>query len=449
MAGLAAAGTGLLTACNDNDEPRWMESVKIEAVDGWTRAPRGTELKLRVQAEGETGRWTARWTVDGTEVQGDSILTLREENVGYHEVAVRLSSETAEGEARLTVEVHEPFKYGTLVLNEGTSGKPGTLVFIDERGNVTPDAYGEANGGKQLGSVTQDLFTSEDGQMYIVSQNGGNDGGFLTVLDAETLVEERAYQDELAEHLSWPTSVAATGADEIYIRDGEGVKRFVPSTGHVTLVPGTEGATNRPMTVAAGKLFAAAGTSILAIQGETVTATLDLPAKITGIIKGDAETLWACSTDGTIARVDAATLSAEKKQVAPEAVNNLGTGWGHHMPNITAKGDTLYLSSTSTWTLYRYIFSTGETTLLVDDLRTAIGTQSSYPSVYNTAAVHPLTGQVYINVIEAYTAHPANHLAVFNCDQTPARLARDYQGYTVCPAGIFFTETYRNGEERP
>ncbi|MFR1241561.1 MAG: hypothetical protein ACLSDJ_10590 [Butyricimonas faecihominis] len=35
--------------------------------------------------------------------------------------------------------------------------------------------------------------------MYIVSQNGGYDGGFLTVLNAETLKRERKFKKSLAE----------------------------------------------------------------------------------------------------------------------------------------------------------------------------------------------------------------------------------------------------------
>ena len=426
-----------------------MEGVSIEAVDGWTRAPKETELKLRVKLdEGEIGRgdtegWTVRWTVDGVEAAGDSVLVLREEKTGWHEVTAQVENGEVEGEARLSVEVHERFKYGTLVLNEGVSWGPGSLVFIDERGTVTADAYGEANGGKELGSVAQDLFISEEGRMYIVSQNGGNDGGYLTVLNAETLVEERAYKEELEGRVSRPTSVAATGADEVYLRDGEGVKRFVPSTGEVTLVAETEEATNRPMVVTGGKVFAAVGRTVVAIEGETVTGKVELPETVTGVVKGEEGTVWACSLDGTIARVDAGSLAAEMKKVAEEAVGNLGTGWGHHMSNITVKGDTLYLSSTREWSIYRYVFSTGETKMVVEDLRTAIGTESSYPSVYNTAAVHPVTGEVYVNVIEAYTADPRNHLAVFAGGETPASLVKDYQGYTVCPAGIFFTESFR------
>ena len=84
MAGLYVTGATVLTSCNDDKGPRWMEGVSIEAVDGWTRAPKETELKLRVKLdEGEIGRgdtegWTVRWTVDGVEAAGDSVLVLRE-----------------------------------------------------------------------------------------------------------------------------------------------------------------------------------------------------------------------------------------------------------------------------------------------------------------------------------------------------------------------------------
>lgn len=136
------------------------------------------------------------------------------------------------------------YKYGTFILNEGAAwggDKGGYLIFISPKGELVEKVFQKENNGAWLGSVPQDMFISND-KMYIVSQNGGNEGGFLTVVNAETLKLETAFGDELKGKIDWPTHVAVLSDDNIYLRDNAGIKLFHPSTGEVTLIEGTQGA---------------------------------------------------------------------------------------------------------------------------------------------------------------------------------------------------------------
>lgn len=382
------------------------------------------------------------WTMNGQEVSTDSVYMFIAEEMGNYKIDVKASNEGGETSANVSVEVYGKYKYGTFVLNEGQylKGDVGTLVFISPKGVVTDSVYYRENGGL-LGFATQDLYI-QNHKMYIVAQEGGNDGGYLTVLNAETMKKVCVYQNELDGQVTSPTHVVALSDDEIYLRDGEGIKLFRPSTGDVTLISGSEGARKNRMAVVAGKIFAPLGSSVIVIEsGETqISGTITFDKTVSGVIRSFDGNLWVSDISGKISKVDSRTNEIiDTGKVADEAIENLGLGWGHATPNITAKGDTIYMTTTKNMDIYRYIFSTGETQFMVnaDDL---LDIKSSFPTTYNTAAVHPITGEVYMNILESYSFDPGNHIAVFDfSDKNTPKLKMDYQGYTVCPAGIFFT----------
>lgn len=69
---------------------------------------------------------------------------------------------------------------------------------------MTEEAYFEAN-GTHLGVVSQDLFIANN-KMYIISQNGGEDG-MLVIANAETLKRERIQQGSTGRpQLAYPRS---------------------------------------------------------------------------------------------------------------------------------------------------------------------------------------------------------------------------------------------------
>lgn len=119
--------------------------------------------------------------------------------------------------------------------------------------------------------------------------------------------------------------------DEIYLRDGEGIKLFRPSTGDVTLISGSEGARKNRMAVVAGKIFAPLGSSVIVIEsGETqISGTITFDKTVSGVIRSFDGNLWVSDISGKISKVDSRTNEIiDTGKVADEAIENLGLGWG-------------------------------------------------------------------------------------------------------------------------
>lgn len=389
-------------------------------------------LRASVAGDSET---TYRWTVDSAEVSTDSVYVFKTDHSGLFSLSVTVTNAKGEATANASVNVRPgKYKHGTFVLSEGST-EPARLTFIDEEGNVTADAYNEENGGS-LGSVPQDLFIHNH-KLYVVAQNGGNEGKNLTVLNAETLKQEAAYDLSL----SWPTHVAVLGDDEIYIRSNGGVHVFRPSTEELTAIEGTSGARKNTMAVAQGKVFASVDKTVVVIeQGRTaVSATIEFTGDVSGVVKSSDGNLWVSTADKTISKVDARTYEIVETHDVSDVVtgSQLSKSFAAS-PSITAKGDTLYMSGLTS-TIYRHVFSTGETTLMAD----AKDYVDNCGIIYNTCAVHPRTGEVVLNSIKGYgTSYLTNHITFFDFSgETPA-VAADYADYTRFPAGTFFTYNF-------
>lgn len=428
---------GLVSSCSDDDKyiPT-PPTVTIESANGsFSMLPtESIVLKAKVDSPLETN---LAWLVNGEKVSTDSIYTFKAEKLGNYNVMLAVSNSDGEAFTSTMIEVHGKYKYGTFVVSEGSSS-PGSLVFITPKGEVIDNAYYLENGG-ELGGGTQDLFI-KDNKMYIVSQNGGYDGGYLTILNAETLKRERKFQSELESEVSWPTHVVALGEDDIYLRDNNGVKRFQPSSGTVTLIEGTKGARKNTMAVADGKVFASVGETVVVIESgkDEVTNTIEFDGSVSGVIKASDGNIWVSDASGSITKVDAKTYAKlATNKVSDEAKSILSPSF-EAAPRITAKGDTLYMSGLSS-NIYRHIFSTKETKLMVDakDLVENIG------MVYNTCAVHPLTGEVYLNSIKGYGLdYLINNISVFDFSGNEPKLSANYKDYTAFPAGTFFTYNF-------
>lgn len=389
-------------------------------------------LRASVAGDSET---TYRWTVDSAEVSTDSVYVFKTDHSGLFSLSVTVTNAEGDATANASVNVRPgKYKHGTFVLSEGST-QPARLTFIDEEGNVTADAYNEENGGS-LGSVPQDLFIHNH-KLYVVAQNGGNEGKNLTVLNAETLKQEAAYDLSL----SWPTHVAVLGDDEIYIRSNGGVHVFRPSTEELTAIEGTSGARKNTMAVAQGKVFASVDKTVVVIeQGRTaVSATIEFTGDVSGVVKSSDGNLWVSTADKTISKVDARTYEIVETHDVSDVVtgSQLSKSFAAS-PSITAKGDTLYMSGLTS-TIYRHVFSTGETTLMAD----AKDYVDNCGIIYNTCAVHPRTGEVVLNSIKGYgTSYLTNHITFFDFSgETPA-VAADYADYTRFPAGTFFTYNF-------
>jgi hypothetical protein len=340
---------------------------------------------------------------------------------------------------------------GVFILNEGNmTTENGSLIYIDPNGQVFDKVYNNANGAS-LGNVAQDMFIDGD-KMYIISQNGKTNplglgfvnDGLLIVANSETLQRVSSYTDELST-LSWPSHVAVLDEDHIFIRDNNGVNRFSSTTEELKLISDTRGAAKNRMVVANDKVFFYAGKNLRVIErnSDDVSITIDMGATISGIEKSKDGNVWVATTGspGKISKVNSSDYTIIRSNEI-----SIGTvaGGMFATPSITTKGDTIYYGGSSL-NIYRHIFSTGESKEMINkaELQNLV---TDAKMVYNSMAVHPVTGKVYLNTIKGYGwDFMVNNISVFDFDNAEASSVLDtnYTNYTSFPAGIFFPYNFR------
>ena len=433
-----------LASCSDDDKPLSPLTVVIEGTEA-QEVVQGATLNLKAVVEGSSEVQYV-WTLNGKEVSTTSTYDFTATDLGKSEIQLTVSNaEQGEAAAKLDIDVYGKYKYGTFILNEGASlrgDKGGSLIFISPEGELVEMAFQKENNGAWLGSVPQDVFIANN-KMYIVSQNGGNEGGFLTIVNAETLKLETAFGDELKSQVSWPTHVAVLGDDNIYLRDNGGIKLFHPSTGEATLIEGTKGARKNTMAVVGGKVFASQNKNLLVIESgkDKVSATVEFDGNISGVVKSSDNNVWVSVSTGKIAKVSAKDYSIIKENdlsADKDAAKTLTASYAA-APSITAKGDTLYMSGLAT-KIYRHIFSTNETKLMVDVKEMV----ENANIVYNTVTVDPVTEGVYFNTIKGYGDNVGiNQISIFDFSGTTPTLRAAYNDCTKYPAGVFFTSNFR------
>jgi hypothetical protein len=433
-----------VVSCSKDDAKESLPAPEVEIVNVLSQDAVAQEDTLIFKVKATQGS-TFSWSVDGKEeTVKDSIFEFVSNEPGEHKIAVTASKNNKNASSQASITVYGKYKYGTFVLNEGNmTSENGTLTFISPKGVVTDSAYFKAN-GTELGNVTQDLYIYHK-KMYIISQNGrknpvgtsfANDG-LLVVANAETLKKEAAYNDELAA-LSWPTHVAVLNEENVILRDNNGLYRFNPLTQALTFIKGSRSAAKLTMAVADNKLFAAAGTKVYVVEPDkdTLTYALDMKASVSGVVKASDGNIWVSTTGSPakISKINYRDYSLIKSNDI--TTGSLSAGFGA-TPGITAKGDTLYFSGAGT-KIYRHVFSMGSTEFMAD-AKTMVENANI---VYNNIAVHPVTGEVYLNTIKGYGLDfLINNISVFNFSKE-ATLSANYKNYTNFPAGIFFTYNY-------
>lgn len=436
-------------SCSEDDTPYTpsLPVVAIENISGEVSVAQEDTvyLKARINSSSES---IFNWSVNGEQVTNtaDSIFKFVKKDLGDYTVSLSCTNVDGEASAKVEINVYGKFRDGTFILNEGNmTTENGSLVFISPKGVITDSAYFKVN-GTELGNVTQDLFIGNQ-KMYIISQNGRKNpvgtsfenDGMLVVANAETLKKEAAYNDELSV-LSWPTHVAVLGQDNVFIRDNKGVYLFNTSSKELKFITGTTGALKNRMAVVGGKVFVPASKSVLVLESgrDEVSYKIDMGATVSGVIKSSDGNIWV-STTGTpnkITKINVKNYDIIKANEITEA--KLGAGWGA-TPGISAKGDTLFFSNAST-KIYRHIFTIGTTEFMVD-AKTLVDNANI---VYNNLAVHPITGEVYLNTIKAYGwDFLINGIGVFNFCGTEPRVSANYLNHTHFPAGIYFTYDFK------
>lgn len=349
-------------------------------------------------------------------------------------VAIDAVGKTALASAHLcAVDYSDP--EGTFVLNEGNmSSDNGSVIYITADGQVINYAYWRMN-GTELGNVTQDLFIA-GGKLYIVSQNGGNDG-VLVETDARTLKTTDKFSKTELSALSWPSHVAVVGRTA-YIRDNAGVYTLDLDTRALTFVDGTAGALKNRMAVVGGKVFVPARSSVLVLENGALAETIAMDGTVTGVVRADEEGyLWvSCSTKpAQIIKLKASDYAMDKHTLDAGGV---GSGWGA-TPGISAKGGEIYFSNNSS-TIYRHDFES-DTTESLGDVKPQV---ANWGIIYNMPAVHPVTGEYYYTTIKGYGWNfLINDISVFDLSADAPAMVADYQNYTHFPAGIFFPANFR------
>lgn len=335
---------------------------------------------------------------------------------------------------------------GTFILNEGNmTTENGSLIFLTAEGNIMNKVYYNAN-GTELGNASQDLFIN-NGKMYIISQNGNNNSaatgkrndGMLVIADAETLKREKAYNEEISK-LSWPSHIAVLNEENIFIRDNNGVHIFNSVSGELKLIDGTKGAAKNDMAVVNGKVYVISGKKILVLEANNhnITKQVELEANISGLLRSVDENLWVSTTGKPhkISKVDSETLGVIQSNEI--TIGGLSAGWGS-TPGITAKGDTIYYNNGAT-TIFRHIFSQNASKQMINvkEVVTDAG------MVYNNIAVHPVTGDVYMNTIKGYGwDFTINNISLFEDKGDEMSLKLNHKDFTRFPAGIFFLASFR------
>ena len=348
-------------------------------------------------------------------------------------VAIGAKGETALASARIcAVDFSDP--KGTFVLNEGNlSSDNGSIIYITAGGQVINYAYWRMN-GSELGNVAQDLFISGE-RLYVVSQNGGNDG-ILVETDARTLKNTAKFGKEELPGLSWPSHVAVVGRTA-YIRDNAGIWTLDLDSRTLKAVAETKGALKNRMAVVGSKVFVPASKAILVLENGLLTEKISLEGTVTGVVKADeAGSLWvSCSTSpAQIIKLSASDYKQEKHTLTAGGV---ASGWGA-TPGITAKGDEIYFCN-NTSTIYRHNFATN-TTETLGDVKSNI---ANWGIIYNMPAVHPVTGEYYYNTIKGYGwSFLTNDISVYDLRSDAPVMVADYQNYTHFPAGVFFTAAF-------
>ena len=390
-----------------------------------------------------------KWLVNGKVIEEakDSVFKFVQDDLGEYTISLKGTNKETESIASVKVNVFGKYRDGTFILNEGNmTTENGSLIFISPNGQITDSVYYKEN-GSELGNVAQDLFITNN-RLYIISQNGSKNTvgtsfaneGMLVIANAETLKNEASYDVELAETLSWASHIAVLGQDNVYIRDNKGLYLFNTTSKELTFVEGSKGTNKSTMAVVGNYLFAAAGKKLLAVKsGETEIAfSKNFEQNISAVIPSYDDKLWV-STGGTspvIYKLNPINLDIIRQ-------NNVTVGridkTYASSPAITAKGDTIYYSNLST-KIYRHIFNEGTSELMVD----AKSMVENAGVVYNTIAVHPKTGHVYLNTMKGFGwDFLINEITLFDFDESEPKVVHRYNNYTHLPVGVFFTDNFR------
>lgn len=337
-----------------------------------------------------------------------------------------------------------------LVVNEGSAWhKPtpemGSLIYVTPSFKGYENIYSAFN-GRPLGNVSQDLCIN-NGKIYVVSQTiNPKTDGLITVIDGTTMQKIANYSDELSDiKPNWPTHIAVLDDQHVLVRDGSGLFWFDTTTKKATRVEKTSGARKNTMPVVNHKIFVTKGKTVLVMEAVQTLPTnqIEFEGAVSGIVPMDKNYIYVAekkkkAASAKIHKVNTTTLKVEQSNEISDPENLLDASFPA-APSITAKGDTIYYSGVGT-KVYRHIFSKNDTKMMID-------VKPLWPegeTTYNTCAVHPITGLVYINRIAGWDPkHAINKMMELDLKGDNGKYVRSLDNLTRYPAGIFFPHNFR------
>lgn len=468
-----------LGGCNNDKEP--VLSPEFELVTGIDAETPvfiipGQTFELKYSASNvssvSAGTLPDGWTVtvDENECSIDIMAT---ENA-QTQATLTLTATGDEAETAVSVDLYCLNAFdnpnGAFVLNEGNmTTENGSLIYISPEGYVFDDAYKTVN-GTELGNVTQDM-AFHDGKIYVISQNGDENAvgtkfendGMLVVMDAKTLKKEVSFSKEQLSALDWPTHIAVLDEQHIYIRDKVAIYRLdISDKGNpaLTKIKDSEGAPQSPFAVLNGKVYSYKASTIrtylweISPEKDQITK-IGLPyvpkydlSNVYGIRTSDDNKLWIFTFglgDLAIGKVDPAYPDGiDQRRVGKTKLEDVGASG----VAFTTHGDDFYYADGTT--IYHLDFSKiqeepddeGGTIIVVKPAAEWFADIAGFGDddavqLYNGLAVHPVTGNLYVNTIKGFgTFYTTNHIWVV--DSASGKPLQQYEDYTNFPAGTFF-----------
>lgn len=366
---------------------------------------------------------------------------------------------------------------GAFVLNEGNmTTENGSLIWISPEGYVFDDAYKTVN-GSELGNVAQDM-AFHDGKIYVISQNGNENpngtkfenDGMLVVMDAKTLKKVASFSKEQLSTLDWPTHIAVLDEQHIYLRDKVGIYRLDISDKEnptLTKIEGSDGAPQTPFAVLNSKLYSYKD-GLISLKLWEISPEEDrinsrsLPSyglkyeisTTYGIRTSDDGKLWLLAFglgNLSVTKIDPVKSNAnitvndlEQRRVGGTKLEDIGPSG----VAFATRGDDVYYADGTT--IYHLDFS-----VIQEDPDDQGGTvQVEKPAaewfadiagfgdddakqLYNGLAVHPVTGNLYVNTIKGVGPfYTTNH--IWAVDPVSGEPVQKYENCTRFPAGTFF-----------
>lgn len=348
---------------------------------------------------------------------------------------------------------------GTFVLNEGNmTTENGSLVYITPEGIVIDKVYKMVN-GTELGNVAQDMAIC-DGKIYVISQNGnenavGNEfdnDGMLVIMNAKTLKKEKSFSKEDLSELTWPSHIAALDAQHVYIRDNgaaEGSAKdgqiwlLDTESGALTAVEGSTGAPKSPFVKMDNKIYTYKSSMIFSYiweisKEQNSVKEIKLPSYWVGAhsiqAAGNGQ-MWVLGSFYGSQFISKFDLETKKEVMNKDILDMPAAGTSGH--SFVASGNNIYYTYDTS--IYRTSFDEDapeEEEIIIDDINELDPNARQF---YNGLAVHPATGEIYINTIKGVGPfYTTNHIWVFDFNNNNKEPIHKFQDYTSFPAGVFF-----------